>query len=129
MRPPAPVLLAGLVAALLLLAPGCASPRAAAIQHVVLFRLAEARQADALLADCDALLPAIPSVVAYHAGRHVDVGRDGVLADYDVGLVVGFEDVEGYRAYLDDPAHLRIVERWRPAFADVRIYDVLDTTR
>lgn len=111
---------------------GCSSlgggrpARPAPLLHLVYFELAEpSDEAIAELAsDCDALLAPIPSVQSYAVGRHHDIGRDGILDDYDLFLLVGFEDESGYRAYLEHPDHVALVERWRPRFAGLRIHDV-----
>jgi hypothetical protein len=52
------------------------------------------------------------------------MGRSNVSGDYDVGIYVGFADEAAYRAYLDDPRHLALVERWRDGWQSVRIFDV-----
>jgi hypothetical protein len=55
----------------------------------------------------------------------METGRSNVIGDYDVGIYVGFVDAAGYRAYLDDPRHLDLVERWREGWKAVRIFDVI----
>lgn len=115
---------------------GCAShgiaPRAASrtarINHVVFMVLADPADAPALLADCDDLIPTIPSVTTYFAGPHYDSGRATVLDDYDVGLYVGFEDQAGYDAYLVHPNHLELVETWRPRVEALLVRDIVDDT-
>ena len=127
--------LAGLVLAALTLA-GCACPwasseagadssaRAAPLLHLVLFHLEEPADAPALAADCARLLTTIPTVVSYAAGTHVDIGRDTVVSDYDLALRVGFDDVEGYRVYLEHPAHLELLALWKGRLASYEIYDL-----
>jgi hypothetical protein len=112
---------------------GCATwtpapSRPASISHVVFFKLKAASDAPELLADCDAKLPAIPGVVSYASGRHLDIGRTNVESGYDLGLYVGLEDEAGYRAYLDHPNHAELVQKWRPRWEWIRIYDVYDPT-
>lgn len=115
-----------LVAAGGLIPVGCAgrAPVVAEVNHVVLFKLEDPSKADALLAESEAKLRAIPGVRAYFGGRHVEIGREGVTSDYDAAVYVGFDDVEAYRAYLGHPLHEELVEDWRDEFAWVRIYDI-----
>ena len=105
---------------------GTLAPRAALIHHVVFIRLADPADTADLIADCDSLLPTIPGVVRYWRGTHFDMGRANVIGDYAVGLEVAFENREAYRAYLEHPQHVELVERWRPRWTDATIYDVWD---
>jgi hypothetical protein len=110
---------------------GCgASPglRPARISHVVLIKLADPDEREALLADCDEALPRIPGVVAYAAGRHLDVGRANVDGGYDLGLYIGFETEAAYAGYVDHPLHTGLVEAWKPRIEWMRVHDVLDET-
>jgi hypothetical protein len=72
------------------------------------------------------LLPEIPSVKSWWCGVHGDFGRPSVDANYDVALCVGFADEPGYAAYLVDPAHVELVQSWKPRFDWIRIHDVVD---
>lgn len=109
---------------------GCAShpsPRpVAAISHVVFVNLVDPADADALLADARAMLAPIPSVTAYSAGKHLDTGRATVLGDYDVGMILGFDDVDGLNAYVVHPDHVAFVQRWRPRLTGLRVYDIAE---
>lgn len=112
---------------------GCASDgggpgRPARISHVVFFELEEAGDRDALIADCEAKLSAIPGVVSFAAGRHLDVGRASVLSDYDVGLYIGFETEADYAAYVTHPLHVELVEAWKDRTLGMRVFDVVDET-
>jgi hypothetical protein len=98
----------------------------AAISHVVFVDLADPADADALLADARATLAPIPSVTAYSAGKHLDTGRPTVLGDYDVGMVLGFDDTRGLNAYVAHPDHIAFVERWRPRLTGLRVYDIAE---
>lgn len=104
----------------------CPARRPAVVSHVVFVKLKSPADADALIADCDRLIPAIPGVAAYACGRHLDIGRSNVDGDYDAGLYVGFADADAYRAYLDHANHTALVDAWRPRWEWVRIYDVED---
>ncbi|MFM9994536.1 MAG: Dabb family protein [Phycisphaerales bacterium] len=111
---------------------GCAAmsrpTRPAAISHVVFVKLKNAAEAPALIADSDRLLPAIPGVVSYACGRHLDTGRTNIDGNYDVGLYVGFDDEAGYRTYVDHPNHVQLVNTWRSKWEWIRIHDVRDST-
>lgn len=96
-----------------------------AITHVVLVQLKDPSRTSELVADCDRALPGIESVRGYACGVPMETGRSNVIGDYDVGIYVGFVDAAGYRAYLDDPRHLDLVERWREGWKAVRIFDVI----
>lgn len=135
LRTPAGRAPAALLGALLLAA--CAStPEAASlarkddlgtapITHVVLVQLKDPTRIAELIADCDRALPGIEGVAGYSCGVPLDMGRSNVTKDYDVGIYVGFATPEGYRAYVDDPRHLSLVERWRDGWKAVRIFDVV----
>jgi hypothetical protein len=98
--------------------------RKVGIEHVVLIELKDPSEADALVKECEAMLAKVPSVVRYGVGRPFDAGRPEVSADYDVGLVIGFEDAEGYRAYDAHPDHVALRSAWVPRIAAIRIHDV-----
>ena len=102
--------------------------RPARISHVVLFKLLDQALADDMLAECDALLPAIPGVISYASGTHLETGRDSVDGDYDGALYVGFMTEAAYAGYLDHPDHVELANRWSPHLEWMRIYDVLDET-
>ncbi|MHC4989462.1 MAG: Dabb family protein [Planctomycetota bacterium] len=108
---------------------GCAATtgaeRPARINHVVLFALVDPQEADELIADCGALAM-IPGVESYAAGPPLDIGREEVMGDYEVGLLLGFDTEAAYRAYLDHPDHDALVQKWRPRVRGMRIYDVVD---
>lgn len=111
---------------------GCASGgsglRPARISHVVLFSLKDPADRAELLADCDENMPRIAGVVAYAGGRPLDVGREMVDGDYNVGLYIGFKTEAAYAAYLDNERHLSLVEKWKSRIAEMRVFDVLDET-
>lgn len=136
-RYPCRLVRAGFVAALALglavaALGGCAAmsrpTRPAAISHVVFVKLKNPAEAPALIADSDRLLPAIPSVVSYACGQHLDTGRTNIDGNYDVGLYVGFDDEAGYRTYVDHPNHVELVNTWRSKWEWIRIHDVGDST-
>lgn len=110
---------------------GCAStgpaPRPAAISHVVLVELNDPTRADELIADCDRLLSTIPGVVSYAVGKHIDTGRANVIADYDVGIYIGYDSTDDYATYVTHPQHVEILDKWRPV-SRIVVRDFLDET-
>ncbi|GJM18427.1 MAG: hypothetical protein DHS20C14_06400 [Phycisphaeraceae bacterium] len=123
-------------ASLALTVGGCASlgsrstgaPRPAPISHVVLVKLADPSEADALIVHCDANLRTIPSVVSYACGHHVDTGRTNIDSDYDVAIYIGFDSTEGYADYVVHPLHVDVLQTWGDRLEWIRIHDFLDTT-
>jgi len=122
-------------AVIIALLAGCATtqhaaPRPAPINHVVLFKLENPDDAQALIQDCDEKLGTIPGVVSYYCGTPYDAGRDSPAIDdnYHVGFYVGFNNAEAYENYVEHPDHIAVVNKWRPKFEWLRIYDVEDNT-
>ncbi|MEC9233206.1 MAG: Dabb family protein [Planctomycetota bacterium] len=119
---------AGLLLALALCTGGCATHDKQhgpdQINHVVLFVLERPEDAAELQDDCERLLKPMPEVSYYACGTHVDVGRSTVDGDYTLGLIVSFDDRRDYEAYLVDPAHVSLVEKWKPRFTGLTIYDI-----
>jgi hypothetical protein len=99
------------------------------VQHVVLIRLQDPADVQALLAACRERLPGIPGVRRCVVGTPVDLGRTGVDGDYDVGLLVEFASADDYRAYLAHPAHEALVAAWKPRWARLRIHDFAPPAR
>lgn len=113
------------IAAVLAVTTGCTteSLRTPPLQHVVLVDLADDGDIPAMKAASDAVLPRIATVRGYACGRPVDIGRTNVSNDYDLGIVVQFDSVDAYRAYLVDPLHVRLVEEWKPRWKRAFIVD------
>jgi hypothetical protein len=95
---------------------------------VVLISLYDPADIDAAIAAFDAALPSIPGVMSYSCGPRVETGRPMVIADYDVGVYIGFESLHAYDVYTDHPNHTGLVERWMPRIKSLRIIDVSDNT-
>lgn len=126
-----------LVVFMLLSIGGCASsgpqralpPRPARINHLAFFKLQNPADAAELIADCDAQLASTPGVVSYYCGTHLDTGRGApVDGDYDVGFYVGFMTEADLANYQKHPAHVAMVEKWKPRWQWIRVHDVLDDT-
>jgi hypothetical protein len=83
--------------------------------HTVIFHLkkdAPAAEVEALITDARELLRPIPSVRDLKIGRPADKGTpDRAKKDFQVGLVVLFNDQAGLETYLNHPMHLKYVEK------------------
>ena len=113
----------------------CAAPsahtgpsRPARINHVAFFELNDPQDAGELIRDCNSMRTTIPGIVSSYAGTHLDTTREGVQSDYHVGFYVGFMSEADYQTYLDHPAHLEIVKKWRPRLRRLQVYAVVDET-
>ena len=112
---------------------GCATTQAipsrpAAVSHIVFIKLNDSSETDALLADCDAKLSAIPGVVSYAGGAHLDTGRATVESNYDAGIYIGFDNEADYAAYVAHPNHVSLVNDWKAKMRWLRVYDIYDPT-
>jgi hypothetical protein len=87
------------------------------IRHTVMLRWvdgATAEQRDAVHVGLRALPPAITEIRAYVVGP--DAGL--VEGNYDLVVSADFDDVAGWRAYMDHPVHQQVIaERIRPILA------------
>lgn len=96
------------------------------INHVVLVSLQNDADSNELISDCNTMLMPIPDIRSYWVGTPLDIGRgNSIDGNYSVGLCVGFDDVAGYRAYLGHPEHIALVEKWKPRWASIRLFDVI----
>lgn len=101
------------------------APAPGLINHVVFFDLQNPEDAEELIQDCYDLLT-IPGATSGYAGTHYDIGRSSVLRDYDVGFFVAFSTEDDYRAYVEHPWHVALVEKWKPRWDSIRVYDIGD---
>jgi hypothetical protein len=102
--------------------------RPAPFVHSVIVYLkkdAPANEADAVLADTQKLLAKIPSVREIRAGRPADKATPIATKDYQVGVLVLFDDIEGLHTYLDHPLHKEFVSNHDKNFEKVVVYDFL----
>lgn len=78
-----------------------------AVHHVALYRwragttAAQVAAIDAALAELPGL---VPTLRTYHHGPDLALGE----GRWDFGIVAGFDDVEGWRAYDQHPEHERV---------------------
>jgi Stress responsive A/B Barrel Domain len=104
---------------------------AAPYVHTVIFHLkkdAPADTAEKIIEGCHTL-EAIPTVRALKAGRPApadDSTPKVALQDYDVGLVVLFDDAAGLKTYLTHETHLKFVKDYGQYFEKVQVYDFSD---
>ncbi len=69
---------------------------------------------------------AIPGVVSVAVGSVLPSERPIVVSDFDVAIVITFEDQASMNAYLDDPIHTSAVkETLRPLAREVKVYDFI----
>lgn len=102
------------------------APSPARINHIVFVTLDDPNDYKELLIDSDALLSTIPSVQTYSAGPHVDTGRDSIIDDYDLAIVLGFDTRAQLAAYVEHEQHAAYVTKWKPRLDSLRVYDMLD---
>ncbi len=99
--------------------------------HTVIFYLkkdAPANEADGLIADTQKLLAKIPTVREIRAGKPADKATPIAAKDYQVGLLVLFDDSDGLHTYADHPLHKEFVANHEKNFDKVVIYDFLSTS-
>jgi len=105
---------------------GCASPK---YVHAVFFTCkpgTPVSEVDQLVADGYELLAKVPSVRRVQTGRRdVDAARDVNVTDYDVGLLVHFDDKRGYDEYEKHPTHRKYVEKHKQHWSNVRVCDFI----
>jgi hypothetical protein len=89
------------------------SGAAAPFVHVVIFHLkpdAAADAAEGLIADAHEMLAKIPTVREVCAGKPAP--KTGIAkSDYQVGLLVRFDDIEGLKTYDKHPLHVGYVKK------------------
>jgi hypothetical protein len=69
-------------------------------------------EADALIADAMELLKPIPSIREMRVGKPAEKATpEYAKKDYQVGLVIFFDDFEGLDTYLKHPNHLKYVDK------------------
>lgn len=95
--------------------------------HVVLYKFksdAPASESRVVLEDVTRLLARIPSVRGIWAGKPAfEATPDVAIKDYDVALLVLFENVDGLKLYLDDPLYKKFLTAHEKYFDKPRVYD------
>jgi hypothetical protein len=130
-RLPLFVVLAGLAAGYV---PSFAADKAdAPYVHAVIFYLkkdAPKDEAKALIADASELLAKIPSVRSIKAGVPADKSTPKfAVTDYQVGLLVLFDNYDGLKTYIDHPLHQKYVEKHEKHIEKVLVYDFLNQAK
>ncbi|QDU57821.1 Dabb family protein [Aeoliella mucimassa] len=96
------------------------------VVHSVYFSLADNSQAnvDALIADCNHYLTGHDGVLFFAAGTQGE-GFDRPVNDhdFDVALLVVFDNRAAHDAYQTAPRHLEFIEKNKPTWAKVRVFD------
>ncbi|HSW44717.1 MAG TPA: Dabb family protein [Phycisphaerae bacterium] len=96
--------------------------------HAVFFTFRDAvppAEIDRMVRDA-AELSAIPSVRKLHCGRRDDTIRRPVSdTAFHVGLLVCFDDRQGYDTYSAHPVHTDFVARYKPLWADLKVCDFI----
>jgi len=117
---------AGLACVLLLAPTGCSQ---AGYVHTVFFTMApdsSDTQIQGFVHDCHEMLKRVPTVTKFEAGRRDTLStREFNEVEFDVGLVVRFEDKAGLDGYIDDPAHVELVEKYKDAWTRILVYDFI----
>ena len=107
-----------------------AGGQAASYVHTVIFHLkkdAPEGEAQALIADAHELLSKIPSVRGLRIGRPAAQGTpDLAKKDFQVGLLVLFDDFAGLKTYLDHPLHTEFLKRHGEFWEKVPVYDFVN---
>ncbi len=103
---------------------GCAKPR---FVHAVFFTFkpdTPQSKVEELIGDGQSLLAKVPSVRAVQCGRRDErMTRDVNVQDWDVGLIVWFDDKQGHDLYQDHAVHQEYVGKHMEHLAKVRVFD------
>lgn len=95
--------------------------------HSVIFYLKKDAPKDegkALIADAHDLLAKIPSVRTIKIGPPAEKATPKVaVTDYQIGLLVLFDNYDGLKTYLDHDLHLKFVDKHMKHIEKVLVYD------
>ena len=94
--------------------------------HIVFFWLKDGQPAaerEALVKSCHELLSKIPTVRQLIVGKPAMTPRDVVDNSYDVAICVVLDDRAGHDIYQDHPLHTQFVNRHKPNWKRVQVYD------
>lgn len=95
--------------------------------HAVIFYLKKDAPKDTVakaLVDAHELLAKVPTVRKLWVGRPAAKSTPKFAkTDYDLGLLVLFDNYDGLQKYLDHPLHTKFVDRYGPYFDVVNVYD------
>ncbi len=98
--------------------------------HTVIFYLkkdAPKDEVESLIVDSHKMLAKIPSVRGLKAGRPAERATPKVAkTDFQVGLLVRFDDADGLQTYIDHPLHTEYVEKHKKYWEKVLVYDFVN---
>jgi hypothetical protein len=101
--------------------------------HAVIFYLksdAPKGEAGALIKDSHQMLAKIPSVRRLSAGRRAEKATPEVaVTDFQVGLLVYFDNYKGLQTYLDHPLHTEYVQKHKKYLEKVVVYDFVNQAK
>lgn len=97
--------------------------------HCVFFTLKPGTpqsEIDAQVVSGRELLARIPTVRRLETGRRDEtMNREVSVTDFDLGLVVLFDNKAGHDVYADHPLHLEYIKRHKPHWEKIRGFDYL----
>jgi len=118
------------------------SPRATAEEakakapfvHTVIFTLkkdAPEGAADSMIKDAHEMLAKIPTVREVRCGRPAEKPKADAKANYDVGLLVLFDDAAGLKTYDEHELHREYVKKHLKniEFDKLHVYDFMDVKK
>jgi hypothetical protein len=95
--------------------------------HAVIFYLKKDAPKDTVekaIADSHELLAKVPTVRKLWVGRPAAKSTPKFAkTDYNFGLLVLFDNADGLIKYIDDPLHVKFVDRYGKFFEIVHVYD------
>ena len=98
--------------------------------HAVIFYLKKDAPADTVekaVADSHKLLEKISTVRKLWVGRPAEKSTPKFAkTDYQLGLLVLFDNYDGLQKYIDDPLHVQFVEKYGKFFDIVNVYDFVN---
>jgi hypothetical protein len=101
--------------------------------HCVIFYLKKDAPKDegkALVADAHELLAKIPTVRSIKIGPPAEKSTPKVaVTDYQIGLLVTFDNYDGLKTYLDHDLHLKYVEKHMKHIDKVLVYDFINQAK
>ena len=101
--------------------------------HAVIFYLkkdAPRGEAGALIKDAHQILTKIPTVRRLSAGRPAEKATPEVaITDFQVGLLVHFDDYQGLQTYLDHPLHTEYVQKHKKYLEKILVYDFVNQAK
>jgi hypothetical protein len=94
--------------------------------HIVFFTLKDksAEKQSELVAACEKYLQPQPGVVFFSSGtRDTELQREVNDTEFEVSLVLLFEDAEAQARYQEDPTHHQFIEEQKDNWENVRVFD------